>query len=74
MYNLCLIIGSYVTVSANTSYTLTKDVMVNTSSISTFTITKDGANYTVYGTWLPVRAGTMFKSSVAGKYYSFEGY
>ena len=66
--------SSYVTISANTSYTLTKDVMVNTSSISTFTITKDGATYTVYGTWLPVRAGTMFKSSVAGKYYSFEGY
>ena len=66
--------NSYVTVSANTSYTLTKDVMVNTNSISTFTITKDGATYTVYGTWLPVRAGTTFKSSVAGKYYSFEGY
>ncbi len=66
--------SSYVTVSADTSYTLTKDVMVNTNSISTFTITKDGANYTVYGTWLPVRAGTTFKSSVAGKYYSFEGY
>ena len=66
--------SSYVTVSADTSYTLTKDVMVNTNSISTFTITKDGATYTVYGTWLPVRAGTTFKSSVAGKYYSFEGY
>ena len=66
--------SSYATVSANTAYTLTKDVMVNTNSISTFTITKDGANYTVYGTWLPVRAGTTFKSSVAGKYYSFEGY
>lgn len=66
--------SSYVTVSANTSYTLTKDVIVNTSSISTFTITKDGATYTVYGTWLPVRAGTTFKSSIAGKYYSFEGY
>lgn len=66
--------GSYETVSADTSYTLTKDVIVNTNSISTFTITKDGATYTVYGTWLPVGAGTMFKSSVAGKYYSFEGY
>ena len=65
--------SSYVTISADTSYTLTKDVMVNTNSISTFTITKDGATYTVYGTWLPVRAGTTFKSSVAGKYYSFEG-
>ena len=66
--------GSYETVSADTSYTLTKDVMVNTNNISTFTITKDDATYTVYGTWLPVRAGTMFKSSVAGKYYYFEGY
>ena len=65
--------SSFKTVTANTSYTLTDDVMVNTTALSTFTITKNDLTYTLYGTWLPVKAGVSFKSSIAGKYYLFEG-
>ena len=65
--------NTFVSVAANTDTVFQKDGRLNTPSISTVTIKTDLGNVTYYGVDLPIRAGTHFVSSVAGKFYYFIG-
>lgn len=65
--------NTFESVAANTDTVFKKDGRLNTPSISTVTIKTDLGNVTYYGVDLPIRAGTHFASSVAGKFYYFIG-
>lgn len=65
--------NTFESVAANTDVVFQKDGRLNTPSISTVTIKTDLGNVTYYGVDLPIRAGTHFASSVAGKFYYFIG-
>lgn len=64
-----------VTVPANTDCSYSKDGVfeVGSSAIATIQVTKSGVTQTFYGTSRKIKAGVHFKSSLAGKFYYYEG-
>lgn len=63
------------TVPANTDCSYNKDGVyeVGSSAIATITVTKNGVTQTFYGTSRKIKAGVHFKTSLAGKFYYYEG-
>lgn len=63
------------TVPANTDCSYDKDGVfeVGSSAIATIQVTKSGVTREFYGTNRKIKAGVHFKSSLAGKFYYFEG-
>ena len=63
------------TVPANTDCSYNKDGVyeVGSSAIATIKVTKNDVTQTFYGTSRKIKAGVHFKSSLAGKFYYYEG-